>query len=578
MSFEPNSSYEFDFAAKTRSIIKVIGVGGAGCNAVNYMQQQSISDIDFVVCNTDIQVLNLSPVKSRLQIGAKLTEGLGAGNNPQKGRAAAEESIDEIRDILMDNTKMLFITAGMGGGTGTGAAPVIASVARELGLLTVAIVTYPTMFEGPTRINSAIKGIEALKETCDTVIVIMNDKVMEMAGDLGVSKMYEQADGVLTTAARSIAEIITSAGYQNIDFEDVRTVMSNAGTAVLGSAQVSGDDRALRAVKDALASPLLDNRDIEGAEHLLVSISTSRESELTISELQGILAYLYQSSGKSANLIWGQSYDATLGENVRVTVIATGFDKLPSQIRTPVGQDYERGPFLALDSAEKTIPIALDPSPSKIYSGGSPNPYAELRTPPPSPDSRPEMPAWPSASTPQRTEPTFVPTAVPVAALPPSFATEAPLHNLPPAETTPLIIDGRQLPLPPSGSHLPPHQPTFIPPVGTEVPRPGFMSGIGASSRPAFAPSGPSEDQISLEEKKKMFAERLAKRKEALSNNGQQARPTLDFNKLDEPAYKRHNIDVRDQVAPHSPIISRVTLTEDNELNKNNRYLDDNVC
>jgi cell division protein FtsZ len=375
----------------------------------------------------------------------------------------------------------------------------------------------------------------------------------------------------LTTAARSIAEIITSAGYQNIDFEDVRTVMSNAGTAVLGSAQKSGDDRALRAVKDALASPLLDNRDIEGAEHLLVSMSTSREHELTSKELQNILSYLRKCSGTEANLIWGQSYDATLGEDLRVTVIATGFDKLPGQIHNNEN-DYERGPFLALDSAEKTTPIVLDPTPSKIYSGGTPSPYAELRTPPQEP--KPEMPSWHTApSQPPRQE-----SAPVVVAMPPIPAPDVPVHNLSSAETSPLFFDGRQLPLPPSGPQLPPQEPAFLPPAGTEVPRPGFMSGIGAPSRPAFTPSGPSDDQISLEEKKRMFAERLARRKEALANNGQQARPTLDFNRLDEPAYKRHNIDVRDQVAPLSPIISRVTLTEDNELNKNNRYLDDNVC
>lgn len=311
---------------QSKSIIKVIGVGGGGSNAVNHMFNRGIKDVEFVVCNTDAQALNASPVPTKLQIGINLTEGLGVGANPEKGREAALESREEIRELLANNTKMVFITAGMGGGTGTGAAPVIAQIARDLGILTIGIVTAPFSFEGKKKIEQAKRGIEELRKYCDTLIVISNDKLKEIYGTLTISNAFAQADNILLTAAKSIAELITVPGYVNVDFEDVKAVMTNSGTAVMGSAKAEGEDRALKAVEEALNSPLLNNRDILGAKNLLVSIMSSDKAELRLEEFSTIMDYITEKAGGEADkVIWGQGFDPTLGEAIRVTVIATGF-------------------------------------------------------------------------------------------------------------------------------------------------------------------------------------------------------------------------------------------------------------
>jgi cell division protein FtsZ len=307
-----------------RSIIKVIGVGGGGSNAVNHMYKQGIKDVEFVVCNTDNQALNASPVPSKLQIGANLTEGLGCGANPEIGKNAALESKDQIREMLA-GTKMIFITAGMGGGTGTGAAPVIAKIARDMDILTVGIVTAPFSFEGKKKSAQAEFGIEGLRQTCDTVLVILNDKLREIYGNLSIGQAFAQADNVLTTAAKSIAEIITLAGYVNVDFQDVRTVMLNAGAAVMGSAETRGEDRAKKAAEGALASPLLDNRDIMGAKKILLSIISGVEAELQMDELTEITEYIQEQAGNDGEMIFGHGVDPDLGDRIRVTVIATGF-------------------------------------------------------------------------------------------------------------------------------------------------------------------------------------------------------------------------------------------------------------
>jgi len=321
-----DSAYSFEIPKHHKSIIKVIGVGGGGSNAVNHMFNQGIRDVEFIVCNTDQQALLSSPVNNKLQIGANLTKGLGAGGNPEKGCNAALESKEEIRELLSDDTKMVFITAGMGGGTGTGAAPVIARVAKELDILTVGIVTGPFSFEGKKKMEQALTGISQLKESCDTVLVILNDKLREIYGNLSISSAFAQADNVLTTAAKGIAEIITVPGYVNVDFEDVKTVMYNSGTAVMGSAHTEGEDRAKRAAEMALASPLLNNRDIHGAEKVLLSIISGEEAELQMDELTEITDYITEMAGDSAEVIFGHGVDADLGESIRVTVIATGFD------------------------------------------------------------------------------------------------------------------------------------------------------------------------------------------------------------------------------------------------------------
>lgn len=319
-------SYKFEIPKHqgTRSIIKVIGVGGGGSNAVNHMYKQGIKDVEFVVCNTDSQALNASPVPNKIQIGTNLTEGLGCGANPEVGKNAALESKEQIRELL-NGTKMVFVTAGMGGGTGTGAAPVIARIAKELDILTVGIVTAPFSFEGKKKMGQAEEGIEALRQNCDTVIVILNDKLREIYGNLSIHQAFAQADNILTTAAKGIAEIITLAGYVNVDFQDVRTVMLNAGAAVMGSAETRGESRARKAAEGALASPLLDNRDIMGAKKILLSIISGVDAELQMDELSEITEYIQHQAGEEAEMIFGHGVDAELGDRIRVTVIATGF-------------------------------------------------------------------------------------------------------------------------------------------------------------------------------------------------------------------------------------------------------------
>ncbi|MBL0740130.1 cell division protein FtsZ [Chryseolinea lacunae] len=318
-------SYKFEIPKiTTRSIIKVIGVGGGGSNAVNHMYKQGIKDVEFIVCNTDNQALMSSPVPNKLQIGTNLTEGLGCGANPEVGKNAALESKEQIREMLQ-GTKMVFVTAGMGGGTGTGAAPVIAKIAKDMDILTVGIVTAPFSFEGKKKTTQADLGLEALRNSCDTVLVILNDKLREIFGNLSIGQAFAQADNVLTTAAKGIAEIITLAGYVNVDFQDVRTVMLNAGAAVMGSAETRGDNRAQKAAEGALASPLLDNRDIMGAKRILLSIISGVEAELQMDELTEITEYIQGQAGEEAEMIFGHGVDADLGDRIRVTVIATGF-------------------------------------------------------------------------------------------------------------------------------------------------------------------------------------------------------------------------------------------------------------
>jgi len=322
------SMYSFDIPAISKSFIKVLGVGGGGCNAVNHMFNLGIKDVEFIVCNTDAQVLQTSPVPNKLQIGTTLTKGLGAGTNPEIGGKAALESRDEIRERLHGNTEMVFITAGMGGGTGTGAAPIIAKIARELDILTVGIVTMPFSFEGKKKRESADKGVAEMKANCDTVIVIMNDKIREIYGNTSLFAAFSQADNVLTTAAKSIAEIITLPGVMNIDFADVKTVMQNSGAAVMGAATAAGEERALKAAEAALHSPLLNNTDIKGAQKILVSVMGANMESITMDEFYDINNYFQEMAGEDANLKCGISIDETLGDEIRVTVIATGFSPI----------------------------------------------------------------------------------------------------------------------------------------------------------------------------------------------------------------------------------------------------------
>lgn len=321
-------AFEFVVPSHHKSIIKVIGVGGGGSNAVNYMDSIGIRNVEFIICNTDIQALHSSNVKSQIQIGMELTKGLGAGANPEKGREAALESSHEIRELLRnDGTKMLFITAGMGGGTGTGAAPVIAQIAKELDILTVGIVTLPFDFEGKSKMDKALKGVEELKKGCDSVITILNQRLIEIYGDLSQSMAFEKADDIIATSAKCIAEIVTIPGQINVDFEDVNTVMRNAGTSVLGSAEASGDNRAQDAVENAINSPLLNDRDINGAKKILLNIvSGGGDNELSTRELNTITQLINDATSSNAEMIFGTATDGELDDRVRVTIIATGFE------------------------------------------------------------------------------------------------------------------------------------------------------------------------------------------------------------------------------------------------------------
>ncbi|MBT2557125.1 cell division protein FtsZ [Hymenobacter sp. ISL-91] len=398
-------NYTFDIQPQSTSIIKVIGVGGGGSNAVKHMYAQGIKDVEFVICNTDKQALASSPVPNRMQIGIDLTEGLGAGANPERGKQAAIESREQIRELLSQGTRMVFITAGMGGGTGTGAAPVIAKVAKELGILTVGIVTAPFLFEGRKKRQQAEQGIKELSEDCDTVLVILNDKIREMYGNLPLSAAFAKADTVLTTAAKSIAEIITVTSDVNVDFEDVKTVMKDSGAAVMGSSVTEGENRAARAAEEALASPLLNNTDIHGAQRILLSIMSGDQAELEMDELTEITEYIQEKAGQNAEVIFGHGIDPSLGQSIRVTVIATGFARDAHNITAVVPRDDARA-MPSSSAAETTEAAAETPVPAAapvVPTFGSPAPVEppvvvrDLDTSPPqhsaAPVSAPSMPA-----------------------------------------------------------------------------------------------------------------------------------------------------------------------------------------
>ncbi len=323
-------NFSFDLPKNQSNVIKVIGVGGGGSNALNYMYQQGINGVDFVVCNTDAQALQNSPVPNKIQLGLHLTEGLGAGANPEIGAQSAMESGEALQRMLEVNTKMVFITAGMGGGTGTGAAPVIAKMAQEMGILTVGIVTIPFQFEGKMRTDQAQKGVEKLRKHVDSLIVINNNKLREVYGNLGFKQGFSKADEVLATASRGIAEVITHHYTQNIDLRDARTVLANSGTAIMGSATASGSNRAVEAISKALDSPLLNDNKISGAKNVLLLIVSGVE-EITLDEIGAINEHIQNEAGNSANIIMGVGEDSELDNAVSVTVIATGFDASQQQ-------------------------------------------------------------------------------------------------------------------------------------------------------------------------------------------------------------------------------------------------------
>lgn len=522
--------YQFELPSHHKSIIKVIGVGGGGSNAVGHMFNQGIKDVEFIVANTDAQALKSNSVTNKLQLGTTLTEGLGAGANPQVGEKAAFESKEEIRDMLSQDTKMVFITAGMGGGTGTGAAPVIAGIAKELEVLTVGIVTSPFAFEGRRKANAAAEGIAELRANCDTVLVISNDKLREIHGNLSIREAFSQADSVLATAARSIAEIITVTSEVNVDFQDVRTVMKDSGPAVMGSAEASGENRAERAVSQALSSPLLDNTDIRGAQKILLSISYGNDAELTMDELTEITDYIEVKAGLDADVIFGQGADDTLGDNIRVTVIATGF-------ATKAFDGEEKRKVYDLDSA-KEISVekptsSFTPEP-KIYEA----------------PSVPEEPVSPiQAVEPEEEKVVFkfdfneseeASEGGDNSDMESDSSEDSPLFQL----ESKYEIKDVQEPIP------------FSEPIKNE------------------------EDIIDeLEIKRRKLIEQSQERIKKLKELGEdQTSHIKDFKeKLDVPAYQRRNVRLND--VPHSSEenVSRYNLNDDNDILGNNKFLHDNV-
>lgn len=511
-----SNAYQFDLPTHHKSIIKVIGVGGGGSNAVTHMFNQGIKDVEFVICNTDVQALKSSSVPNKLQIGVSLTEGLGAGANPEVGMNAALESKEDIREMLSHDTKMVFITAGMGGGTGTGAAPIIAKVAKELDILTVGIVTAPFAFEGRKKSQFALNGIAQLRANCDTVLVIMNDKLREVFGNLSIREAFSRADNVLNTAAKSIAEIITVTSDVNVDFEDVKTVMKNSGPAVMGSAEATGENRAIKAVKEALSSPLLNNTTIVGAKKILLSITYGDRQELTMDELTEITDYIEEQAGDEADVIFGQGVETTLEESIRVTVIATGFEVDDEEDYTPLKRKvYD------LDSnkeIKKQEEVKQQEQPQK----DRPSVFEFV---PPTPPSRREEP--------QRT------------------------------------AEPEQEP---NEEYQEPQQRT----ISFDLKDKYEIEDVPAED----TPSAPKEEPISMEEKRRMLdqqARERIRRLQEMSNNTHSMDPEDFKNRLDVPAYKRRNVDLKD--VPHSSEkeISRYKLNDDDEILGNNKFLHDNV-
>jgi cell division protein FtsZ len=350
---------QFDLPKEQSSILKVIGIGGGGSNAVNYMFNQNIDGVNFIICNTDAQAITTSRVPNKVQLGPHLTQGLGAGANPEIGREATEESLEEIKKILEVNTKMAFITAGMGGGTGTGGAPIIAKICKDLGILTVGIVTTPFAYEGKKRIAQAQDGINKLKEHVDTLLVISNDKLRHQFGNLTMKAAFAKADNVLATAAKCITDVINSTGQINVDFADVCTVMKSGGVAILGSAECEGENRAQKAIEQALNSPLLNDNDIRGAKWILININSAEgESEFTMDEVETIQNHLLSQAGEDSDVILGLGYDNTLENKIGITLIATGFEH-----KEPF--DKKEEPAVPAKKKEEKVVVVLQPEVKK---------------------------------------------------------------------------------------------------------------------------------------------------------------------------------------------------------------------
>ncbi len=569
--FQPGATYKFDLPRNRKSIIKVIGVGGGGSNAVNHMYRLGIKDVEFIVCNTDVQALNSSPVPTKLQIGTNLTEGLGCGANPEVGRAAAMESKDHIREALA-GTKMLFVTAGMGGGTGTGAAPVIAKIAKEMDILTVGIVTMPFGFEGKKKIAQAQAGLDGMKASCDTVLAILNDQLRQMFGNLSISQAFGEADGVLTTAAKGIAEIITLTGYVNVDFQDVRTVMLNAGAAVMGSAETSGEDRSIRAAQQALASPLLDNKDIMGAQKILLSIISGEEAELQMDELSQITEYIQEQAGDDCEVIFGHGIDPQLGNSIRVTVIATGFaGEGRRAIQKPEEKkvlDLERSASKAEETTDNSVNLRGQEMELKVtvtedFQYTEPvaeDPFFELH-------EEISMPSYPSIEleiTPTEEEPPVVKAEEPA---PQKKQEEKPRREEPRVLS---LFDQEDV----VAKKVEPEMDDEAEEEEFREEEDEFELGQGIGEDQIINDEGMMERRRT----KERLEQQAKERREKLKSSKKQEMSKEEFNeKWALPAYLRRGVKMEN--VPHSSerFISRYNLNDDNSLLGNNKFLHDNV-
>ncbi len=598
----------FDLPKEKSSIIKVIGVGGGGSNAVNYMFSQDIEGVNFIICNTDAQALALSKVPNKVQLGPMLTQGLGAGANPDIGRQATEESLEEIRRILEVNTKMAFITAGMGGGTGTGGAPILAKICKDLGILTVGIVTTPFAYEGKKRFVQAEEGISKLKDYVDTLLVISNDKMRHQYGNLTMRAAFSKADNVLATAAKCITDVINSTGQINVDFADVCTVMRDGGVAILGSATADGENRAQKAIQDAINSPLLNDNDISGAKWILININSAEGgTEFTMDEVDTIQNYLLSQAGEHTNVIMGLGYDNSLGDKIGITLIATGFEN-KNTINEPIEKKEagkEEKIILTLDGNEpkpketSVVEAIIDPMAPQIIEIPETKDFMDLTA------------ASPSIEKTKNDDKEIL--SLSITSLPslPSIAIETIEHS--PASTEPVIsqvdhytISNKEASTTPtSGGYLskpsniyaeepdqlqsktnPVEEPS---PLQTNTPADGQLNEMqmvikdpNAANRP-MARSAQSENhsaeepamQDEAEDQKRRAAERLNKLRN-LSYNVNAADPNNEFETV--PAYVRRNFHLKDALASVEKFYSNYTVkTDENDktqISTINTFLD----
>lgn len=543
---------KFEMLKDKSSIIKVIGVGGGGGNAVNHMYRQGITGVDFIICNTDAQALEFSPIPNKVQLGSSLTEGMGAGSIPEVGKNSAIENIDDIKAMLGSTTKMLFITAGMGGGTGTGASPIIAQAAKELDILTVAIITTPFAFEGKRRKMQADDGLDELKKYVDSYLVISNDRLREIFGNLTLGSAFAQADDILTTAAKGIAEIITVPGYINVDFKDVRTVMKDSGVSIMGSFAAEGENRALAAVEGALASPLLKDNEIEGARYILLNISSGLR-EVTMDEVTIITDFIQDKAGLSADLIWGNCIDENLGDKLSVTIIATGFQT--TEQRAKDRQNVKKISLLTPEEAPLVKPV--EPVNSFIEAKPEPvvtEPVLKVQE---EPAKQPDL--FGDLFNLNRTAKAEEPENTTI------------VHHL--VEETPTVETSAE---PSFEFEVKLAETDFV----FETPVAQYEAEEPAAPAPVAEPIGADDDKNddSIEDQLRKSKERILR----LKDLSMKLRTTNGLQELEnEPAYKRKQMQLQQVQHSSESQVSRFTLSNDEdgstEIRPNNSFLHDNV-